>query len=80
MEENGIIVSYETYESGYFLDHVSSFLRKKRSLVFQGKWMLIAYWDAVHRLFSGISIGVGKNLNCSLWKYVLHRRTHTKQF
>ena len=44
---NGAI-SYETYESGYFLDHVSSFLRKNISLSFQGTWMTVVYWDAVH--------------------------------
>ena len=48
-------ISYQTYESGYFLDHVSSFLRKNRSLTFQGTWMIVAYWDAVHPYTAGNS-------------------------
>ena len=44
---NGTI-SYEIYESGYFLDHVGAFLRQRRPSTFQGTWMTVAYWDAVH--------------------------------
>lgn len=44
---NGVI-SYETYDSGYYLDHVSAFIRRQRPSTFQGTWMAVVYWDAVH--------------------------------
>lgn len=41
-------ISYEIHDSGYYLDHVSGFIRAIRPSEFQGTWMLIVYWDAVH--------------------------------
>ena len=46
-EGNGEI-SYEIHDSGYYLDHVSGFIRAIAPSNFQGTWMLVAYWDAVH--------------------------------
>jgi len=40
-------ISYETFESGYFLEQVNIFLQKGRSTSFEGTWMLVAYYNAV---------------------------------
>ena len=42
------VISYQEYESGYFLEHVSSFVRKQSPSSFHGTWMTVVYWDAVH--------------------------------
>ena len=45
-------ISYEIHQSGYFLEEVSEFIRRRRSaLAFTGTWMMIVYWDAVHPFF-----------------------------
>lgn len=59
-------ISYEIHESGYYLDHVSGFLRYQRPSQFEGSWMIIAYWDAVHPFF-GAS-------NPEVLFFVLHSR------
>jgi len=41
-------ISYEIHESGYFLDHVSAFIRAQKPSEFQGTWMMVVFWDAVH--------------------------------
>ena len=41
-------ISYEIHQSGYFLDQVSTYLNRKRPSEFQGTWMAVAYYDAVH--------------------------------
>ena len=47
-------ISYEIHESGYYLEQVADFLRRKRPSSFIGTWMLVAYWDSV-RPFPGSS-------------------------
>ena len=47
-------ISYEIHESGYYLEQVTDFLRRKRPSSFIGTWMLVAYWDSV-RPFPGSS-------------------------
>ena len=44
-------ISYEVHESGYFLDHISAFVRAQRPSEFQGTWMMVVFWDAVHPYF-----------------------------
>ena len=44
-------ISYEIHESGYFLDHISAFVRAQRPSEFQGTWMMVVFWDAVHPYF-----------------------------
>ena len=41
-------IFYESYDSGYFLDQVNTFLRRRRPSSFEGTWMLAAHWDAVY--------------------------------
>ena len=44
-------ISYEIHTSGYILDYVSEFIRFQNPSEFQGTWMMIVYWDAVHPFF-----------------------------
>ena len=56
---NGII-SYEIHGPGYFLNQTNAFLQRKRPSMFEGTWMLVAHWDAVHPFFFGVnSLEVG---------------------
>ena len=41
-------ISYEIHQSGYYLDHVSSFIRARNPSEFQGTWMMVTFWDAIH--------------------------------
>lgn len=41
-------IYYEVHESGYMLDLVSAYLRMQRPSEFQGTWMLVVFYDAVH--------------------------------
>ena len=41
-------ISYEIHQSGYFLQEVNSYLNRKRPSEFQGTWMTVVYYDAVH--------------------------------
>ena len=41
-------ISYEIHQSGYYLDHVSSFIRARNPSEFQGTWMMVIFWDAIH--------------------------------
>ena len=42
-------VLYEVYESGYMLDYISAFIRRRNPSEFQGTWMMVASWEAVHQ-------------------------------
>ena len=55
---NGM-VSYEIHNSGYFLDHVSAFMRYQRPSNFQGTWMVVVYWDAIHPYVGADNVEVG---------------------
>lgn len=44
-------ISYEIHESGFVLDQVNAFIRKKRPTDFEGTWMMVAFYDAVHPYF-----------------------------
>lgn len=48
-------VYYEVHQSGHFLNQVSSFIRKIKPSSFQGTWMLVVYWDAVHPYFGAVN-------------------------
>ena len=62
---NGVI-SYQEYGSGYFLEHVSSFVRKQSPSSFHGTWMTVIYWDAVHPYRATDNIEVGKDIKLIL--------------
>ena len=40
-------ISYETFESGYFLKQVNALIQTKRPTSFEGTWMLVAHYDEV---------------------------------
>ena len=61
-------ISYETFESGYFLEQVNAFLQRIRPTSFEGTWMLVAYYNEVSPFSSTEEVWV--NL---LQVYVLHR-------
>lgn len=44
---NGGAISYELFESGYFLDEVNAFLFRKVPSDFEGTWMIVADYDKV---------------------------------
>ena len=78
------MISYQIYQSGYFLDHVSAFVRKLRPSTFQGTWMAVVYWDAIHPYIGESSPEVGNSICiCQLQTLLfnlLHRKIHFKQF
>lgn len=84
-------ISFEVQDSGYFLEEVSEFIRRRKSaLSFTGTWMLIVYWEAVHPWFgffnnvvslpSAIENITDFVLFASQYTYVFFcRRIHSKQ-
>ena len=48
----GGIISYETFDSGYFLQQVNDFIERTRPTSFEGTWMIVAYYNKVQP-FSG---------------------------
>ena len=44
---NGGNISYEMFESGYFLEQVNAFLLRTNPTDFEGTWMLVASYDSV---------------------------------
>ena len=63
-------ISYEIYESGYFLDYISAFIRAQRPSEFQGTWMMVVFWDAVHPYFGASRPEVCKSLTKhSFWYF-----------
>lgn len=46
------MITYEIFESGYFLEKVNEFIRRRRPTSFEGTWMLIASYERVQP-FSG---------------------------
>ena len=78
-------ISYEVYNSGYFLDHISAFIRQQRPSMFQGTWMVVAYWDAVHPYLGTLN----PEVNIYVYEYYPHlpiacklcsRKTPSKQY
>ena len=53
-------ISYEIHQSGYFLEQVNSFLQERRPSDFQGTWMAVIYWNAVHPYFGAFSPEVSR--------------------
>ena len=43
----GGVISYETFESGYFIDQVNAFIQRERPSSFDGTWMMAAYYNKV---------------------------------
>ena len=45
--ENGGTISYETFESGYYLEQVSAYIQRQRQNAFHGTWMMNVYYKEV---------------------------------
>ena len=46
-------ISYETFESGYYLEQVNAYIQRQRQNTFQGTWMMNVYYKEVaSRIFS----------------------------
>lgn len=43
----GGVITYEIFESGYFLDKVNEFIKRKRPTSFEGTWMMVASYEKV---------------------------------
>ena len=41
-------ISYEIHQAGHFLDQVNTYLNRKKPSEFQGTWMAVVLYDAVH--------------------------------
>lgn len=44
-------VYYEIHQTGHYLNQVSSFITTVRPSRFEGTWMMVVYWDAIHPFF-----------------------------
>ena len=44
---NGGTISYETFESGYYLEQVSAYIQRQRQNAFHGTWMMNVYYKEV---------------------------------
>ena len=40
-------ISYETFESGYYLEQVNAYIQRQRQNTFQGTWMMNVYYKEV---------------------------------
>ena len=40
-------ISYETFESGYYLEQVNAYIQRQRQNTFQGTWMINVYYKEV---------------------------------
>ena len=53
-------ISYETFQSGYYLEQVNAYIQRQRQNTFQGTWMMNVYYKEVAPSFSSVS-GVNDN-------------------
>ena len=44
---SGGTISYETFESGYYLEQVNAFIQRQRPTSFNGTWMMNVYYQEV---------------------------------
>ena len=44
---DGGTISYETFESGYYLEQVNAYIQRQRQNAFQGTWMMNVYYKEV---------------------------------
>lgn len=65
-------ISYEIHESGFYLDQVSTYIARQRPSDFQGTWMTVIFYDAVHPYPGSLNTEVRKtkcNLNSTSNQY-----------
>ena len=44
---SGGTISYETFESGYYLEQVNAYIQRTRPTTFEGTWMMNVYYKEV---------------------------------
>ena len=44
---DGGTISYETFQSGYFLEQVNAYIQRQRPTAFNGTWMMSVYYKEV---------------------------------
>ena len=49
--DDGGTISYETFESGYYLEQVNAYIQRERQNTFQGTWMMNVYYKEVAPYF-----------------------------
>ena len=54
-------ISYETFESGYYLEQVNAYIQRQRQNTFQGTWMMNVYYEEVNLCCSSVSGEVNDN-------------------
>ena len=57
----GGTISYEIFESGYYLEQVNAYIQRQRPAAFEGMWMMNVYYKEVQP-FSGV--GEVSNTKC----------------
>ena len=45
--KDGGTISYETFESGYYLEQVNAYIQRQRQNAFHGTWMINVYYKEV---------------------------------
>ena len=50
---DGGTISYETFESGYYLEQVNAYIQRQRQNAFRGTWMMNVYYNEVAPYSSG---------------------------
>ena len=75
-------ISYEIHEDDHYINQVNSFINTVRPSRFEGTWMLVVTWDAVHPYFGASNPQVIHTTATNLHKCYgcLLRRTHFKLF
>ena len=69
--DDGGTISYETFESGYYLEQVNAYIQRQRQNAFQGTWMMNVYYKEVapYSVSGGDSRRVSFSL-CTLLYYL----------
>ena len=57
----GGTISYEIFESGYYLEQVNAYIQRQRPTAFEGTWIMNVYYKEVQP-FSGV--GEVSNTKC----------------
>ena len=55
-------ISYETFESGYYLEQVNAYIQRQRQNTFQGTWMMNVYYKEVASYSSAVLGEVNDNI------------------
>ena len=57
-------IYYEVHETGHYINQVNSFINAVRPSRFEGTWMLVVTWDAVHPFPGSFNSEVSLSILC----------------